>query len=71
KSTKWNDVTIKRILTNKTYTGSLVQNKSKTINYKVHKRMYLNQNEWIVVPCTHEPIIPKEIFDKANSTSAP
>lgn len=71
KSEKWNDVTIRRILMNETYTGSLVQNKSKTINYKVHKRIYLNESHWVVVPCTHEPIISKEIFNKANSTPAP
>lgn len=71
KSEKWNDVTIKRILTNETYIGSLTQNKSKTINYKVHKRIYLNQNDWIVVQSAHEPIISKEIFKRVNSTPAP
>lgn len=73
KSSKWNDVTIKRIIQNPLYLGHLVQGRTRTINYKVKKRMYLTSDKWVIVKNTHEPIISEEIFERANSfpTSAP
>lgn len=73
KSEKWNDVTVKRIIKNPLYSGHLVQSRTKKINYKVKKRMYLPPCDWIIVKNTHEAIISEEIFEKANSfsTSAP
>lgn len=59
---RWNESTIRRILTCETYAGNLTQNQSKTISYKVRKRIANPKTEWIVVSDTHEPLIAKEEF---------
>lgn len=58
----WNKTTIKRILKNQLYIGNMVQHKCKKVSYKSKKMKMLNENEWVVVENTHEPIIDKEIF---------
>ena len=35
----WNDVTVKTILRNEVYLGHMVQNKTGTVSYKVHKKV--------------------------------
>lgn len=59
---KWNSKTIYDILTNRIYTGDLVQNKRNKVNYKVKKVVKNNPNDYIVVENTHEAIIEKNIF---------
>ena len=59
----WNDVIIKRILTNPTYIGNLTQNRSKKVNYKVDKQHSISKENWIIIENTHEPIISKEDFE--------
>ena len=59
----WNDNIINRILTNPTYIGNLTQNRAKTINYKVGKKINLSEQDWIVIEDTHEPIISVEDFN--------
>jgi DNA invertase Pin-like site-specific DNA recombinase len=60
---KWSPQTIRRILTDKTYIGCMVQNKYRKINYKLDKYETLKKDQWIIVPDMHEPIVTKEIFD--------
>ena len=64
---KWNGESIRKILTNETYIGCMVQNKYRKINYKVDKYETLNKDQWIVVPDMHEPIISREVFDMAQA----
>ncbi|MCX7883445.1 MAG: recombinase family protein [Caloramator sp.] len=59
----WNKTTVKRILRNKVYIGSVVQHKIKKLNYKSDKAINLKPNEWIIVEGKHEPIIDKKIFN--------
>lgn len=59
---QWHAKTIQDILTNRMYTGDLVQNKRNKVNYKVKKIIKNNPNDYIVVENTHEPIIDKKIF---------
>jgi len=59
---KWNSKTIYDILTNRIYTGDLVQNKRNKVNYKVKKVVKNNPKDYIVVENTHESIIEKDIF---------
>ncbi len=59
----WNDVTIRRILSNPTYAGHLTQNRCRKINYKVNKKVMLPKECWITVYNTHEAIIEQEIFN--------
>jgi hypothetical protein len=63
----WSTQTIRRILTDKTYIGCMVQNKYRKINYKVDKYEILSKDQWIVVPGMHEPIVSDEVFDMAQS----
>lgn len=62
----WNDVIIKRMLTNPTYAGHLTQNRSRKINYKIKRKISLPESEWITVLNTHNPIISQEEFDKVQ-----
>jgi DNA invertase Pin-like site-specific DNA recombinase len=64
---KWCPQTIRKILTDKTYIGCMVQNKYKKINYKVDKYDTLKKDQWIVVPDMHDPIVTKEVFDMAQN----
>lgn len=58
----WPDSSVKRILKNRIYTGDMVQNKTKTKSYKVQVCTNVPEEEWIIVPNTHEAIIPEEQF---------
>lgn len=60
---RWSSVAIKRILTNETYIGTLVQGKEEKVNYKVKKSVRKPEDEWIRVPGAHEAIISNEDFE--------
>ncbi|OIJ16539.1 recombinase family protein [Anaerobacillus alkalidiazotrophicus] len=60
---KWNDSTIKLILTNPHYVGDLVQNRSTTVSVTSKKRKQVEQENQIIVKNTHEPIISRDVFD--------
>ena len=62
----WKSNTIKKILRNKTYLGYMIQNKESTVSHKNPKRIYLNKQDYIIIPDHHLPIISKEDFDLAN-----
>lgn len=63
----WCDSTVRRILKNQMYIGNMVQGKNTTISYKIKQCRAVPQDEWIIVENTHEPIIDRETFDKAQS----
>lgn len=60
---KWNDSTIKLILTNPHYTGDLVQGRSSTISVTNKKRKKMDKQDLIVHPNKHEAIISREVFN--------
>jgi len=62
----WSARSITAILTNQMYLGHMVQGKQKVKSYKVHTRINTPENEWFIVEDTHEPIIDREVFDKAQ-----
>ena len=62
----WSKSTIGKILTNETYIGNVVQNRTTTVSYKNHKVIYKPREEWTVVKNTHEPIISKEDYKKVQ-----
>ena len=62
----WSERTVLNILLNQMYIGNMVQGKQKVISYKVHDRINLNEKDWYVVQNTHEAIIDKETFEKAQ-----
>lgn len=63
----WCESTVRRMLENEMYIGNMVQGKNKKLSYKSKKCVSVPKNERIVVENTHEPIIDKETFDKAQS----
>ncbi len=65
----WTPSTVRNILNNEVYIGNTVQGKRKTKSYKVHKVEAVPKEEWVIVPNTHEPIIDKETFEKAQELS--
>lgn len=58
----WSPKTIKHILKNHLYTGDMVQGKQKRISYKVRKVILNNEENWIIVKNTHEPLVSKKDF---------
>ncbi|MCC5910991.1 MAG: recombinase family protein [Clostridiaceae bacterium] len=63
---KWCHSSVKSILKNPVYTGSVAQNKYKKINYKSDKVEAIHQKDWIVVEGKHEAIISPEDFRKTQ-----
>lgn len=59
---KWSIVTINRILTNPIYTGTLVQGKRGTPNYKIKKMRVRDESDWVVIENNHEAIIDPLMF---------
>ena len=62
----WCSTTVRQILKNEMYCGDTIQHKGKLISYKIHKRVLLPEEEWVVVKDTHEAIIDRELFDKVQ-----
>lgn len=60
---EWSHVTVYRILQNEMYTGTLVQGKSYSVNYKVKTRKLKDKKEWTRTENAHEAIIPPGTFD--------
>ena len=65
----WTPSTIRNILNNEVYIGNTIQGKRRTKSYKVHKVEKVCKEEWVRVENTHEPIIDKETFKKAQEIS--
>ena len=63
----WPDSSVRRILRNEMYLGTMVQGKNRNISYKDQRAKAVPKEEWYVVPDTHEAIIDRETFDKAQS----
>lgn len=61
----WQTHTIKKILTNETYVGDLVQGKTEYQNKEIPE-----QNNLIIVKNTHEAIISREIFHETQEVMA-
>ena len=58
----WSGVAVKRILTNETYLGHLLQGKTEKVNYKVKKNVEKPKDAWVRVENTHESIISGSDF---------
>ena len=66
-SYEWNPTTVCAILTNEVYIGNTIQNKKTVISYKVKKLRAVDKSQHIRVENTHEAIIEKDIFFKAQA----
>ena len=66
KNYSWCPSTVRKILKNDIYIGNVTQGKRRVKSYKVHKVEQVPEEEWITVENMHEPIIEKELFEKAQ-----
>lgn len=63
KDAKWCATSVLRILKNELYVGTMVQGKTRKINYKVKACMDVRPEDWVKVEGTHEPIVSRDIFE--------
>ena len=64
---EWQNTVILRVIRNEKYCGDLVQKKTYTPDFLSHeKKANLGQEEFVIIKDHHEPIISRELFDKAN-----
>ena len=64
---EWQNTVILRIIRNEKYCGDLVQKKTFTPDFLSHEKKYnRGQEEFVIIKDHHEPIISRELFDKAN-----
>ena len=59
----WTINPVKRMLSDETYIGNTVYNKSGSISYKNKKQIRKPAEQWVRIENTHEPIISKEQFE--------
>ena len=62
----WSNTGVSRILRNEVYTGVLVQNKYRKLNYKSKKLVKTDPSLWIRTDDSHESIISRDVFDRAQ-----
>ena len=67
KGGEWAGITIRGIITNPTYIGTLVQGKSRTIDVTMKERESINPEDWQIHPNHHQSIISEETFYKAQN----
>ena len=64
---EWQNTVILRVIRNEKYCGDLVQKKTYTPDFLSHEKKYNRvQEEFVIIKDHHEPIISRELFDKAN-----
>ena len=63
-SGKWQTWTVGKILADQVYTGDMVQGKHTNVG---HKQVLTKPEDWIVVRNTHEPLVSREVFAKAQT----
>ena len=56
----WQQSTVRFILSNEVYTGTIVQGKRKKVSFKSKKFIDLPEEDWIKVEDMHEAIVSKE-----------
>ncbi len=67
RANEWNNTVILRIIRNEKYCGDLVQKKTYTPDFLSHeKKMNHGEEEFVIIKDHHMPIIPRDLFDKAN-----
>ena len=58
----WSAVAVTRILTNENYTGTLIQGKYTTPNYKIKKTVVKSEDDWVRIENAFEAIVSREQF---------
>lgn len=67
KTPLWTATSVTGILTNRMYCGDMVQGKWRVKSYKIHVQERVPEDEWFIVENTHEPVIDRATFAKAQT----
>ena len=68
KGNEFNVLTIRHILCNPKYKGWYCANKSQTVDYRSKRKVFLDEDEWIMYPDPSIPaIVSEELWDRANA----
>ncbi len=62
----WDKSAVERILKSETYIGNLVQGKTSITARNEKNRIHNPKDKWLIIKGTHEPIIEKELYKKAE-----
>ena len=62
----WQQSTVRFILSNEIYTGTVIKKKKKKVSFKSKKFINLPEEDWVKVENMHEAIISKEDFERAK-----
>ena len=64
---EWSNTVILRVIRNEKYCGDLVQKKTYTPDFLSHEKKYnRGEEEFVIIKDHHEPIVSRELFEKAN-----
>ncbi len=63
KDSKWYSKNIKNILTNRIYTGDLIQNKTFTSKLEGINRRVNSEDDWLIIENFHEALVSREDFE--------
>ncbi|MCM1054365.1 MAG: recombinase family protein [Bacteroides sp.] len=67
KTKYWTNIAVLRILRNEKYCGDLVQGKTYTPDFLTHeKKKNRGESEIVIIKDHHEPIVSREVFERAN-----
>lgn len=68
KGNEFNVLTIRHILCNPKYKGWYCANKSQTVDYRSKRKIFLDEDEWVMYPDPSIPaIVTEELWDRANA----
>jgi len=62
----WTSVGVDVILRHRVYIGDMVQGKHRVKSYKIHVTEKVAEDEWFIKEGTHEAIISREVYDRAQ-----
>lgn len=67
---KWERTSIRKMLENRYLVGDSVHNRRSSDTFAEKKTVANPKNEWIIIPNTHEAVVSREVFDKAQKLLA-
>ena len=67
---KWGNTTVRRLLSNRYLAGDSVHNQYTHDTFAEKKQVPNPEEEWIIIPNTHEGAVSRELFDKVQDELA-
>ena len=61
----WRPDSLRNIIRNPVYCGDLAYGKTESV-FKTKKHLKTDPSKWVVVENTHEPLVSREVWEKAN-----